>query len=70
MLIKVFFFLVGAMTVCFLYSILFMKLWSYVQVNLWCRQTQHEMKTHKSRKRRQSVSIAEIRELEFFFYFP
>lgn len=59
--------LVGAMTVCMLYSVLFMKLWSYVQVNLWCR---HDQKDHangnnglpKSRSRSQSISVAELRE--------
>lgn len=50
------------MTVCFTYSILFMKMWSYVQVNMWCRQSLKEKGTHKSRARRQSVSIAEIRK--------
>lgn len=24
--------------ICYLYSVLFLKLWSYVQVNCWCRQ--------------------------------
>lgn len=57
--------LVGAMTVCFTYSILFMKMWSYVQVNMWCRQSLKEKGTHKSRARRQSVSIAEIRKFLF-----
>jgi len=45
--------LVGATTVCSLYSILFLKLWSYVQVNLWCR---HALHTSKSQLRRQSLS--------------
>lgn len=50
--------LVGAMTVCFLYCILFLKLWSYVQVNLWCR-AKLKQRGHRA-KRRQSVSIAAI----------
>lgn len=29
--------LFGATTVCFSYSIVFLKLWSYCQVNDWCR---------------------------------
>lgn len=53
---------VGAMFVCFLYSILFMKLWSYVQVNSWCRNGQKENSTHKTRSRSQSISIAELRK--------
>lgn len=52
---------VGAMTVCFHYSILFMKLWSYVQVNMWCRQSIKEQST-KTRSRSQSISVAELRE--------
>lgn len=50
--------LVGAMTVCFLYCVLFLKLWSYVQVNLWCR-SKLKQRGHRS-KRRQSVSIAQL----------
>lgn len=53
--------LVGAMTVCFLYSVLFMKLWSYVQVNMWCRQDQRDF-APKSRSRSQSISVAELRK--------
>uniref|UniRef100_A0A8D8ALR0 O-acyltransferase n=1 Tax=Culex pipiens TaxID=7175 RepID=A0A8D8ALR0_CULPI len=50
--------LVGAMAVCFLYCILFLKLWSYVQVNMWCRAN---LKQRGPRKlRRQSVSIGVI----------
>ncbi|KAK6632049.1 hypothetical protein RUM44_007079 [Polyplax serrata] len=29
--------LIGASSVCFTYCILFLKLWSYIQVNMWCR---------------------------------
>lgn len=57
------FLLVGAMSVCFLYSILFMKLWSYVQVNMWCRNGQKENGGTKVRSRSQSISIAELRKL-------
>ncbi|XP_055594217.1 diacylglycerol O-acyltransferase 1 [Uranotaenia lowii] len=50
--------LVGAMTVCFIYCILFLKLWSYVQVNVWCR---NQYKQRRSRSgRRQSISIAQL----------
>lgn len=50
------------MTVCFMYSILFMKLWSYVQVNMWCRQDLRQQKSTGHRKRTQSISIAQLRE--------
>lgn len=53
--------LVGASTVCFLYSVLFMKLWSYVQVNLWCRQDQ-KANAPKSRSRSHSISVAALRK--------
>ncbi|XP_055376424.1 diacylglycerol O-acyltransferase 1 [Condylostylus longicornis] len=51
--------LVGATTVCFLYSILFMKMWSYVQVNMWSRQALRDERC-STKKRRPSVSIAEL----------
>ncbi|CAO1309476.1 unnamed protein product [Diamesa serratosioi] len=51
--------LIGSMSVCFVYSILFMKLWSYVQVNMWCREYQKQQKDPISGKRRESFSIAE-----------
>lgn len=54
------------MFVCFLYSILFLKLWSYVQVNMWCRNVQKEHGTHKTRTRSQSISIAELRKSNYF----
>lgn len=50
------------MSVCFLYSILFMKLWSYVQVNLWCRSYQKQQKISISGKRRESFSSDRKRE--------
>jgi len=40
--------LLGASTVCFTYAIMFLKLWSYCQVNSWCRSY------HMLRKRRKS----------------
>lgn len=49
------------MTVCFHYSILFMKLWSYVQVNMWCRNQLNDV-PHKSRSRSQSITVAELRK--------
>lgn len=49
------------MAVCFHYSLLFMKLWSYVQVNMWCRNEMNEMPT-KSRSRSQSITVAELQE--------
>lgn len=52
--------LMGATAICFLYSVLFMKIWSYVQVNMWCRNNVREGKSNKSRNRRPSISIAEL----------
>ncbi|CAH1391891.1 unnamed protein product [Nezara viridula] len=49
--------LLGASGVCFLYSVLFLKLWSYVQVNLWCRTARA---SHKSTLRRMSVSLSKL----------
>lgn len=54
-------FTVGAMAVCFHYSMLFMKLWSYVQVNMWCRNELNELPA-KSRSRSQSITVAELHE--------
>lgn len=51
--------LIGATTICFWYSIIFLKLWSYVQVNMWCRQSYKNTKSHK-RSRRPSISIAQL----------
>lgn len=53
---KSFIILVGSMSVCTLYSILFMKIWSFVHVNLWCRSHQKQQKTSISGKRRESFS--------------
>lgn len=63
-----FFSTVGASFVCFAYSILFMKLWSYVQVNMWCRHDIVSPKSTKTRKRTQSISIAQLRKLFMDFY--
>ncbi|CAG7824121.1 unnamed protein product [Allacma fusca] len=46
--------LIGATTVCLSYSVLFLKLWSYAQVNGWCRNTQKP-----NRKRRVSQSSSQ-----------
>lgn len=51
--------LMGSTFVCFLYIILFTKLWSYVQVNLWCRSSIKQQKVSISGKRRESFSIAD-----------
>jgi len=48
---------VGASTVCFFYSVLFLKLWSYVQTNMWCRQTYYQK---NPRERRPSITLAEL----------
>ncbi|XP_044588980.1 diacylglycerol O-acyltransferase 1 [Cotesia glomerata] len=45
---------IGAVYVCMLYAILFLKLWSYVQVNMWCRASMKDPST--PRLRRQSLS--------------
>ncbi|XP_017476707.1 PREDICTED: diacylglycerol O-acyltransferase 1 [Rhagoletis zephyria] len=52
--------LIGASTVCFIYSLLFLKLWSYVQTNMWCRQTYY-LKQYNPRERRPSITVAELR---------
>ncbi|XP_018407025.1 PREDICTED: diacylglycerol O-acyltransferase 1 isoform X2 [Cyphomyrmex costatus] len=44
--------LVGAMYVCMLYATLFLKLWSYIQVNMWCRLSSRKKST-QGRMRRQ-----------------
>ncbi|XP_016771314.1 diacylglycerol O-acyltransferase 1 isoform X5 [Apis mellifera] len=46
----------GAMYVCMLYAVLFLKLWSYVQVNMWCRVNNRRKATSQGRMRRQSLS--------------
>lgn len=54
-----FFSLMGSTAICFLYCIVFTKLLSYVQVNLWCRNLQKHQKVSISGKRRESFSIAD-----------
>jgi len=49
------YFAVGATSVCMTYSILFLKLWSYIQVNSWCRSRRQSMS--KAHLRRQSLSF-------------
>jgi len=44
--------LVGAVIVCAVYIVTFLKLWSYVQVNYWCRL--HKENSAKSLRRRAS----------------
>lgn len=51
--------LIGASAVCFIYSVLFLKLWSYVQVNLWCRNRFFGNST-KNHLRRQSMSYTKM----------
>ncbi|XP_016942857.2 diacylglycerol O-acyltransferase 1 [Drosophila suzukii] len=50
--------LMGASTVCFFYSVLFLKLWSYIQTNMWCRQTYYQK---NPRERRPSITLAELK---------
>lgn len=66
LLVLIFFsILVGGMTVCFHYSILFLKLWSYIQVNMWCRDDLYDILVGKTRSRSKSISIAELRESKY-----
>uniref|UniRef100_A0A8D9EG80 O-acyltransferase n=1 Tax=Cacopsylla melanoneura TaxID=428564 RepID=A0A8D9EG80_9HEMI len=51
--------LMGASTVCFIYSVMFLKLWSYVQVNLWCRHARNQ-DINKRLGRRQSMSASDV----------
>lgn len=57
--IKEGFSLVGASLISFIYSVLFLKLWSYVQVNSWCRADQKNFK-NKGSMRRQSLSYSNL----------
>ncbi|CAH1982800.1 unnamed protein product [Acanthoscelides obtectus] len=50
--------LIGASCVCTIYSILFLKLWSYIQVNMWCRTARQNA---KSGMRRQSLSHSDLK---------
>ncbi|CAK9819820.1 Diacylglycerol O-acyltransferase 1 [Anthophora quadrimaculata] len=50
----------GAVYVCLLYAILFLKLWSYVQVNMWCRRSNQQKSTKQDRIRRQSLSYSNL----------
>lgn len=38
--------LIGSAWVCFVYCIIFLKLWSYVHVNLWCRRSSQAQIIH------------------------
>ncbi|KAG5345174.1 DGAT1 acyltransferase, partial [Acromyrmex charruanus] len=64
--------LVGAMFVCTLYAILFLKLWSYIQVNMWCRlssqkkTTQGRMRRHVSYNNLQSSGIQSANDVSDF----
>lgn len=51
--------LIGASSVSMIYSVLFLKLWSYVQVNMWCR-TQQKVSKVKNTMRRQSFSYSHL----------
>jgi len=50
--------LMGATMVCFLYSVLFLKMWSYIQVNAWCRAARNT--NNKVTMRRQSMSFSQL----------
>lgn len=51
--------LIGASVVSCLYCVLFLKLWSYIQVNMWCRMQQKHAKANNS-FRRQSLSYSNL----------
>ncbi|KAJ0181865.1 hypothetical protein K1T71_002587 [Dendrolimus kikuchii] len=53
---------VGITTVCMIYLILFLKLWSYCQTNHWCRTTL-KGKCVKNKLRRQSLSAPNWNDL-------
>ncbi|KAF5277673.1 hypothetical protein FQA39_LY18442 [Lamprigera yunnana] len=55
--------LIGASIVSFGYCVLFLKLWSYVQVNMWCRMQQKNVKSGNS-IRRQSLSFSNLQKSE------
>ncbi|CAH2988744.1 unnamed protein product [Chilo suppressalis] len=46
---------VGISTVCMIYLVIFLKLWSYIQTNYWCRKGM-KGKMMKNKLRRQSLS--------------
>lgn len=48
------------MYVCMLYAILFLKLWSYVQVNMWCRLSVKGRNGTQNRMRRISLSYTDL----------
>ncbi|CAG0883091.1 unnamed protein product [Darwinula stevensoni] len=48
--------MLGATAVCTVYCILFLKLWSFVHVNSWCRAAERKGSRHRH-KRRRSLSI-------------
>ncbi|XP_059060531.1 diacylglycerol O-acyltransferase 1 isoform X2 [Achroia grisella] len=54
---------VGTTTVCFVYLILFLKLWSYSQTNHWCRNA-FKGKSSKNKLRRQSLSAPNWKTVE------
>lgn len=51
--------LMAASSVCMVYCVLFLKLWSYVQVNMWCRNSR-QMNASKAHQRRQSISVGKL----------
>ncbi|KAL3282766.1 hypothetical protein HHI36_005933 [Cryptolaemus montrouzieri] len=51
--------LVGASVVTSFYTVLFLKMWSYIQVNQWCRTTHQK---RRSSMRRSSASYSSLRK--------
>ncbi|XP_068621140.1 diacylglycerol O-acyltransferase 1 isoform X2 [Battus philenor] len=54
---------VGITTVCMIYLILFLKLWSYCHTNYWCRNSLRS-KSSKNKLRRQSLSAPNYKCLD------
>ncbi|CAK1549926.1 unnamed protein product [Leptosia nina] len=54
--------IVGISTVCMVYLILFLKLWSYCQTNHWCRLAAKG--NHSNSMRRQSLSMPNCKNLD------
>lgn len=64
----IFEFLVGISTVCMLYLILFLKLWSYAQTNHWCRIGM-KAKFSNNKLRRQSLSAPNWSKCFYYYYY-
>ncbi|XP_015177113.1 PREDICTED: diacylglycerol O-acyltransferase 1 isoform X2 [Polistes dominula] len=52
--------LIGSMYVCMLYAILFLKLWSYIQVNMWCRVSREKTSSQATKLNQNVVESDDI----------